>query len=277
MLIFSIIIGFRSLSVGADTFAFANLYEHLQHHKYSGYPEPIYAFLNIFAGQIGLTYQGFLYLVALLYCLFLTKAITMASPRPGYTIFCLYGLYMMFYAMNISRQMLAVSVVFLAYIYLSRKQTWKFVITVLIASQIHSSAIIALAAYFIPKIQLTKKRVTTYILITFALGFLLSDGMFMSIVDKIGGDYADYLHDTSTRNGFRSGERILLGVLLALFWNSLFIIIFNCIKRKWKDSLWLKIYFVAILLINLTMRMELGIRIVLYFRIIEPIIFTIFM
>lgn len=274
---FAILIGFRGIDVGVDTKLFQRIYITLSNGKYVGYPEPLYAYMNIWANQLGLSYNVFLFILGLIFSTCMSVGICLSSPKPGFSVFSIYGLYMIFYAMNISRQMIAVAIVFLAYTLLSRHKKLWFILLVLIASQIHSSAIIALVALILTSLDLSNKRfIIVSVSISILLGILLSDSLIMSLADKLGGDYALYLHQTNNRNGFRTDERVLLGILLALYWTSLFLFVLRYIKRPWRNSLWMKLYFVAILCINLTMRMELGLRIVLYFSVAEAIAFAIF-
>lgn len=276
-LIIAFIIGFRGIEVGTDTKAFKQIYESFADGRYYGYPEPLYAYMNIWANRLGFTYSTFLFVLALIFGGCCATAISISSPKRGFSVFTIYGLYMVMYSMNITRQMTAVSIVFLAYALISRgKSIWGFFL-ILLASQIHSSAIIALICLFLKYINLSKRRfIIVSVFVSIILGLMLSDTTIMSLTDRFSGDYGEYLHQTNTRNSFRSGERILQGGMLAVYWSSLFLVIYNYIKQTYLNSFWMKLYYVAIICINLTMRLELGLRIVLYFSIAESICFAIF-
>lgn len=275
---FAILIGFRSISVGADTQTFARIYEWLGRKGYHGYPEILYGYMNICAYKLGLGYSGFLFCNALMFSVCSTIAICLSSPRRGYSIFAFFALYFVFYAMNISRQMTAVSVVFVAYALLYRRHRVWFILLVMVASLIHSSAFISLIALVCPYFNLNNKRVIAILLLgSIGLGLLLSDGLITSVTDRVLGDYSRYLHDEAGRNGFRDSSRVMLSVVLSIYWTSLFLFNYKYIQQRLRNNLWMKLYFIAVILINLTMRMELGIRVVLYFSIAEPIIFACFL
>ncbi len=277
-IILTILIGCRSISVGADTGLFSTVFRGLVKHGYHGYPEPIYAYLNIAIGHFTNNYYVVMFVLAAIFSICCYAAIRRASPLPGYSVFVLFAMYFVFYAMNISRQMTAVSVVFLGYTYLIDNRKVVFIFLTVIAALIHTSAITALLALALPYVN-TKRLdiILMSVAVAFVIGLLLSDSMFQSIGDNIGGDYAKYLHDSSGRNGFRNESRLGLAIMLTLFWDALFFFVYLYIIPNLRSNLWLKLYFLAILFVNLTSRMELGIRVVLYFSICQCIVYPMFL
>lgn len=275
---FALLIGLRSFSVGVDTGIFYNVFNDLCRHGYRGYPELLYAYLNILVGFFSKDYHAVTLTLATIFVICCYAAIRRASPLPGYSVFVLFAMYFVFYAMNISRQMTAVPIVFLAYTYLANGRKWTFIAMTVLASFIHASAITALLALALPYVNLHRRDVIVACLaVTFVVGLALSDGMFQSIGDAIGGDYGRYLYDKTGRNGFRSESRLSLAIMLTLFWDALFLFVYIFIKPNLRNNLWVKLYFAAILFVNLTTRMELGIRVVLYFSICQCIVYPMFL
>lgn len=275
---FALLIGLRSLSVGVDTQPFSIIFNELSKYGYHGYPELLYSYLNIAIGHFTSNYHAVKLALAGIFAICCYAAIIRVSPLPGYSVFVLFAMYFVFYAMNISRQMTAVPIVFLGYTYLAEERKWIFVAITVLASFMHASAIVALLALVLPYVNMHRRDVIVACLaVTFVVGLALSDGMFQSIGDSIGGDYGRYLYDRTGRNGFRSESRLSLAIMLTLFWDALFLFVYIFIKPNLRNNMWVKLYFAAILFVNLTTRMELGIRVVLYFSICQCIVYPMFL
>lgn len=186
-----------------------------------------------------------------------------------YSIFVLYGCYFIFYTMNISRQMFAVSLILYGYHFLYRRKTWRFILCVLLAAGFHAISILALTALFIRKINFNTPGTLLFLIGSLILGLLLSDSFLMNLAGK----YGHYLADS---DGFREPQRLYLSVLLAAFWSSLAAWVYWRTVPQMRNNLWFKIYFAAIILNNLVLRTELGLRCVMLFSIVEIIVFPLF-
>lgn len=100
--------------------------------------------------------------------------------------------------LNQSRQMLALSIVFLGIIYIKDRKIKKYILIILIATLIHPSAIVTIFFAFLnfenKKNYLIKKRIYTlfYIISPFCIGFILK------IISKfINGKYGAYVQEVS--------------------------------------------------------------------------------
>ncbi len=89
-----------------------------------------------------------LFLSELFICFFIWKAID-DNVSDQYKVFSMVLYYLLFYSfsLNIMRQMMAMSILLFSYRYIKRRQMFKFMICVVIASLIHISSVIGFALY----------------------------------------------------------------------------------------------------------------------------------
>lgn len=271
LLLFSLLIGFRGISVCIDTQSYLDIYDTIGRSGYSGYPEPLYGYLNLWCNRLGFGFHLFQWVVSLISMSLIGRVIIRHSPNYGYSVFVLYAMFFIFYSMNIVRQALAVSLVFYGCHHLYYHRHTKFILCVALAALCHSSAAIALCLLFVHKVQLRPMLVLCGTVGALLAGeVLLNDTLLISLA----GPYAHYLIDAHF--GFRQGSDTFMALILALFWSVLFLFIYFFTREQYRNNFWYKIYFVAVLLNNLCARMELGIRLVLFFSISEVIVFPLF-
>lgn len=273
LFVFSILIGFRGENVGADTTAYMDIYESLGKNGYNGYPAEVgYAYLNLLVYRLGCEFSVFQWTLTCAMLFLIGQIVWKYSPKPQYSLFALYALFFVFYTMNVFRQMLAVSVVLYGYNFLYNKQRGWFVICVLVATLFHISSIVALGILFIDKLELKPVLYYGGVILSWLLGgFLLND----SLLVNLAGPYAGYLLNSSL--GFRLEDRMEAAVLLAFFWSCLCICIFLFSEKSYRNDFWLKIYFCSVVINNLLVRMELGLRVVFFFSIVQIIVFPFFL
>ena len=271
-LLFSLLIGFRDIAVGADTFRYAETYYSIGNHGYLGYPEPLFGYLNLLCFRLGCSFHFSQWVLSLIMMGLFGKTIIKCSPNYGYSFFVLFALFFVFYAMNIFRQLIAISIIFYAYSLLNEKRITGFVICVILATLCHTLSVLALAMLWLRRIDLRSPVfVLSCLLISFVIGFFIFNN---SLFIRLMGSYGKYL--TVGDNGLRVGQRVLQAAMLAVYWSVLFVCIYSLIKKEYRQNLWLKIYFFSILVTNLTFRAELGLRVVLLFSIAQVIVFPIF-
>lgn len=270
-LIISILIGFRTDNIGTDTGTYKYMYSYIGENGYAGYPEPLYGYLNYILYNCGVSFHNFQYLLSVTILLLFILSIKKYSSRINFSLFLLYALFFVFYAMNITRQILAVLIVLYGYTLLHEAKKMKFVFCVLVASLFHYTAIISLVVLFVRKINFCNKTLFYGgIFLTLLVGMLLNESIFKSIL----GPYAIYLNTDGS--GVRDSVRLLQALLLCTFWSILCVFIYVTAKRAIIDSFWFKIYFTGILLNNLTLNLELGLRIVMFFSISQVIVYVLY-
>ena len=249
----SIVVGFRGIEVCPDTQTYEVIYNSVVVDKDYTYPEPLWVLINFLVYVLGGNFHVLLWISSLITFFCISKVLIKYSPNIIFSLFLLYSLYFIFYSMNITRQMIAVSFVFYAYSKLVEGKRNLFIFYGLIAFLFHYSAIVTFLVLPFLKIQITAKRLYWGIALSLFGGlFFISEGLLSYIL----GPYAIYL--SSSENGFRSS--ILLPLILSLFLNALCVFIYNTS------------YILGIIANNLLMGLSLGTRVVMFFSIVQIII-----
>lgn len=272
LFLFSFLIGFRALSVGVDTMTYSMMYKSIGIGGYNGYPEWGFGFLCQFFYGLGFTFPLFQTCLCFFTLSFSYYVIYKKSPYPGFSVFCLYTMFFIFYTMNINRQIMASFILLLAYYFFlqnSRKGTILFLFLVVFACGFHSSAVLALSLFFIYKIPMNKALVFFLLIGSFVLGISITN----DFLDPLIGGYDKYLNTTQ---GARTFDRTLLAVFLCSYWSLLFFFILFTSKRFFVESKYMKIYLFVTLINNVLIKQELGIRIMLLISIIQILIFPLY-
>lgn len=261
----SIIVGFRGIEVCPDTQTYELIYNSVVVDKEYTYPEPLWVLINFLVYSFGGNFHVVLWVSSLITFFFISKPLIKYSPNIIFSLFFLYSLYFVFYSMNITRQIIAVSIVFYGYSKLLEGKRNLFIFYGLMAFLFHYSAIVTFLVLPFLKVKITAKRLYWGIICSLIGGlFFMSEGLLSLIL----GPYAMYL--SSSENGFRSS--ILLPLILSLFLNVLCVFIYNTSDDDLKDTFWFKIYILGILANNLLMGLSLGTRVVMFFSIAQIII-----
>lgn len=215
-----IYIAFRDISVGIDTALFEKVFwninetmSSLRDVLASDRVEKGYAVLEYLIGRMGGNYRILLVISAVvcaagLYCLLDRYAV-----NPVYSMILYIGFGYFSYSMCFIRQMMAVSIVLFALKFIEEKKLIPYTVTVLIASTIHQTALIALPFYFLCKAKLNRKtRIGAMILIVAAN--ILRGVLYDFILNFARVDYT-----TSTETGGTLLNLMTVGTaLLAIYY-----------------------------------------------------------
>lgn len=254
--------GLRDYSIGTDTMSYKEIFDYL-HQR-----EPLWTGMNIVVKVLGGNYTDMLIVSSVLTMVPLGIAMRRSSVNPQYSLFFYYGVFGYLNSYNGMRQFVAISFVMLAYTYYQKNKI-KCILLILIASGFHASAVIAFAIFLLPLVKFTKKNVFLLLPLTFCLGFLFNDSLFNLLLGK----YAGYLKSDDT--GYR--DNIFVAAVMALMMDMLFVWIYQMSKVNAKKYLWTKIFFIGILMVNLTFQLVLGARIILYFTMAQIFVFPYFL
>ena len=265
----SIIIGFRGIEVGPDTQTYEIIFENIGKHEFYTYPEPGWVLLNLFLFKIGGSFHFMLWISSLIILYFVSKTVKRHSPNILFSLFLLYSLYFIFYSMNIVRQIVAVSIVLYAYTHLLKNKHLKFFIYIVLATLFHHTAILALIIWPIRSYRINGFKLFIAILISFIGGFIVLSPSFLGV---LLGPYAHYL--ASEENGFRPS--IIVPFLLSCCLSILCVFIYNTSKFNLKNTLWMRIYILGIIINNLLLHLELGTRVVMYFSIVQILVIPLY-
>ncbi|HHX70771.1 MAG TPA: EpsG family protein [Gallicola sp.] len=253
-LILIIIAGFRTESVGTDTINYSVFFERIKNHG-SIPVEPGWVMLNKLVQFIGADYSFFMAFVSVITLLPLLFIFYKNSENPILSLFFYYSLYIYFYSFNISRQVLAVSIVLIAIILLIKNKKILFLIFLTLAALFHISALIALPLFFIDKIPNKTIVYISGIGIAFIIGVFLTETL------------SNYLIRISSYSGYLEANvfgNVLGNAMYLILLNAFFIFVLLTITKR--DILF-KMFFAYFILANLLARIPFGGRVLLFYSI----------
>src|SRR5690606_10312404 len=163
------------------------------------------------------------------------------SPNALLSIFFYYTLYFYFYSFNITRQMIAVSFILIAFYMLKKEKKLFSFITILFASLFHISALIALPTLLISRRNTNNGFYIWMVIFSFIAGLFLLDYLIA---------LAQYLPYTYYFTRFSVGN-IMGNMFYLIILNSFFFFILFSIKER---SMYFKIFFYFIIVANLFVR-----------------------
>jgi len=169
-----LLIALRDISVGTDYQSYVNAYYKILEGTLSssnwlgiGYIF-ICKLLSFIAGYnyiIVFSFFGFITLF------FVYKSILRNSKIPWLSLYLFLSTCLYYQTFNQFRQMLACTIVLYSIKYMEKKNLKMFIIIILIAASIHNSALVMLPFYFISKLEINKKTIFMYVIISLLMMF----------------------------------------------------------------------------------------------------------
>ena len=256
------IVGYRAQTVGMDTETYYILYDSLGDIGYLGYPEPIFGLLCEFSNKIGIPFPLF-QTVLMFFALCMTAlAIRRESNNYCLSMFLMLSMYFICYAMNIYRQILACFiVVYACSVLINERKKWKFVLWVIVAAGFHLFALILLSALLLEIIRFRKG----YIYIGLALSLIIGLVSILNLLVPLLGFYGEYYIENTGEDYAKTGMRLILAFLISVYWTIGFFYLYKHADDRFRESLYMKLFLVGILVYNLLIRHDLGLRVTLYF------------
>jgi len=183
----------RNITVGNDTFnyyyAFNTMSKDFFDFSTSRF-ELGYIFFNKIVQFIGLEYIHFQVLISILFYISFIKLLKKYSINIPMSITIFISMHLFFQTMNLSRQFMAVSILFLSFHYLVNKKVFKYFISVVIASFFHSTAWVFFLVYPFSKMKFSKKNLVL-IVVSFMFIYLRFDSL-LEIYFLISNKYSSY-------------------------------------------------------------------------------------
>lgn len=216
-----LLIAFRNVSVGSDTFAYYSNYINLGNYDSITTPlsktwmEPGYIFLAYYFSHFGLDYYYFQFLITAVYFFSTYKLIIKYSYNIGTSCFLFVTLGCMFGMMNQTRMWLSIAIVMFSLQYIVDRKLLNFIIIIILASTIHVSSLVFLFAY--PICILIEKDLYKYSFMIICLSglVLLAGSPFLMKVTELTNHYSIYTSSEST--GFRLAAVLNLMINLGIF------------------------------------------------------------
>lgn len=244
-LIMLVITGCRGLTVGNDTPMYVRYFTQLRGLKslslYNWRYELGFRFFNCLVAQFFSDPHVLLFMAALVTFILLFYVIKKGSAVPVYSILLFYALTMYYTTINMVRQYIAISICCLAILLLMEKKRIRFVLLVILAGLMHTSAYLVMILIIFSIIPYNKNKRYWYIL----LGLVCSAffGGLITIMIRLFPAYSSYLTGDNYYLQGKLGSIIRAVIYGMLFW------IYDYLYRKYgKDTEANKImYFTAIL------------------------------
>lgn len=157
-LIFVFVLGFRDVTVGIDTGNYLSMFNRVNDASdfwqyLVEFTEGGYITIQKIVGFIGLDFNTFLFIVAIITVIPIMIVIKKYSYNPSFSIFLYVAFGFYTFALSAIRQGLAISICCLSVIYIDKQKFWKYLVCILVASSIHMTAMIFFPAYFLSKFK----------------------------------------------------------------------------------------------------------------------------
>ena len=269
ILMLSTIAGLRGVNIGADTHHYYEYFEFIKK-THSGYMEPLWNWLNIAIISVGGNFNVFLFIVSVLTLGLASYVLWKEIKNPQFGLFLYCALYAYCNSFNGMRQYLAISVVLLGYYFLKNtRNIFIFVAIILMAMNIHHSAMLGFLV--LPLLYFNFDRWLTVVALvgTFSLGATIFPELDLTF---LYGSYAGY-----AETGFWVRESPIQAMVLALLMNIYMLCILFTSTKSVRENLYFKILHLGILIMNLTFRIEIMARIILYFTIVQIVLIPLYL
>lgn len=213
--------GLRGYTVGADTEVYLQSIDYyskkpllvLVENKFSSpfHYELGYLVLTQLSAALGLGRTGFLFLVAFIIYIPVFRVIMKHSEMPYISILCYFAFGMFSYSLGIFRQMIAISILLCGWRYVVERHLVKYILVVALAASFHTTALIALALYFLYGIQW--KRIIWFVPVI-ELCLLFFGRPIILVATKLLPQYAGYLGSQYDLSGGSYKMLLLLNAVL---------------------------------------------------------------
>lgn len=216
-----VLTGIRGYTIGADTKTY------LQAIDYYGqmpalqliraklvYPfdfEIGYFLLTKLVCLLGIGKTGFLFIVSLMIYIPVFILIKKYSPMPYVSILCYFAFGFFSYSLGIFRQMIAISILFFGWNYITERKFLKYLAVVLFASTFHMTALSAIFLYFLYWIKW--KRAVVWI-VPIEVALLIFGRYVVLLLVRLFPQYAGYIGGKYDVQGGSYLMLLLLNVLL---------------------------------------------------------------
>lgn len=214
--------GFRGYTIGADTGMYLKAIDHYSNLPFSEllgaklvWPfdfEVGYFVLTKLSVLLGLGKTGFLFVVACITYIPVFAVITKHSPIPYISILCYFAFGMFSYSLGIFRQMIAISILLIfGWKYVVERRFVKYMLIVGFAMLFHTTAIVAVALYFLYGIKWDR---IIWLVPVVEVGLLILGRAVVMFAIKVLPKYAGYLGSQYDIEGGSYMMLLLLNVIL---------------------------------------------------------------
>lgn len=260
---------------GSDYFSYAYIYEYMPENLSDAFYSELHSeagfkLLIVMAKNLGLSYQGFISVIAGIIMLLIGRVIIKESPLPIVSLTIFYYVYFMIYPMSAIRQGLAIAIVAYAFTQFFRNgKHIRFILLVLIASTIHLGSLTILLAYMIPVLynHKTLRNVLLLIAVLYVLLANLTNLNYTILIQVLGlWQYSSYFETPVST--------IIIPIISKLVLYSVVFIFYSMNKNNISpnEKFYFYMYTIGTLLFLSLAQAPLATRLLDYFTIFEIIL-----
>lgn len=251
---------FRSPFIGIDTMGgYYEDYKEVVAGTRLTWMEPAWEVINRISIVLGFGYQGVIAIAGLLTILPVACVLTKVSDNRCLSLAIYYGMYFILYSFNLMRQMIAVSFAFLAIYHYTQKKWMYVALALCVGFLFHKTILFALPLFIFVRLDMRYLTTVAITLGSLLVGIMLPTQAFYSLT----GRYSTNLSATDSYSGFRSG--ILFPAMMAMLFSLFFLFITYFGYSRIKGDTWYRMALLGVIVMNLTLKLGQGTRMVLYF------------
>lgn len=192
-----ILVGFRGINIGSDTWFYAHVFENigsqdslLKAIANSRY-EIGFVVLNYIFAKVGFTYNMLQVTITFFICFSIGKFFKRYCVNVWIGSYVFYTLRYMLGPMNTVRMWIAIAILLFSIPYLQKQRPIQFFGIVVMASLFHSTALVFLVLYPLCKVRLTKRKIVLLYIIALVIGAMGTS--FFAWLTKSINMYSGYL------------------------------------------------------------------------------------
>ena len=266
--LFFLVAGFRDSSVGADTSVYVNVYESIGLYDIPKFSE---FFSSRF--EVGfIVFNKILYTISTSYIFMLASyafvtlflyfyVIKKQSKDIFLSIFLFFAFMVYIYSLSNIRQSLAIALIMLSYHFFTKGRNWRAILSILLATCFHTSALIFLLVFFVRRIYLKRWMIILISLACIPLYFMINS--IMVYVVGYSEKYQGYLETEWFTAGNKLGLILKFVIVILIF--LLGEIILKNTKLSLKENFLRNIVFIGVVFSFFNMNTALIGRFTMYF------------
>lgn len=274
-----IIIGGLRFEVGADWFAYENLFSKTSNlgHVFNSREELLFMLIMFFSKNIIDSYSLFIFILFSIAFFLKVKTLNYYSKDFFLSLLIYVSAIFLIYDVNGIRQGLAISLVLLSIPYILNKNVYKYLFIVLMATICHTSAIIFLPFYWIANIRFKKKFILQILVLVVVFSiplreFVLNSSLldYLFTFQRLSG-YEDFLFNTAKNTtipifSLAVFQRFIIFFLFWIYYEKL-----QCDKKL--KNLLFNGYFISLLIFLIfSFSSEFAARLGFYYKSLELLI-----
>ncbi len=262
-LVLWLISGLR-FNVGIDY----NIYSYIYYHPLStqaAFVEPIYLYVNKILRNLGFSSQSFFLLVSFVTLFFIFRGIKKYSTDFYLSLLLYVIIAFYFESMNLIRQYLALSVFFIAYEYILKKNFFKYLLCIIVASLFHLSVLIMIPFYFILRTKFSRIVLLAFVVISLIFSYINIISFLLKYILMFVSDnkYLVYLYNINPAVS-NTGLKLIFTNLMCV----VFLVFYDRISKKDVNNyILINFVIIAVIFSNIFINFDVMFRFHLYFYI----------